>query len=94
MIDYKLTHDGDLAIENGDFPLVDATENHQQHIMIAEKGEYKQYPEIGVGINSFINDENPRKILTDIKRNFKYDGMNVKKVTFTPNGNISVDASY
>lgn len=94
MNDFKLDETGDLLIVNGDFVISDGTLQHQEHIIIAQKGEYKQYPEIGVGIANILNDENPRDIITQIRRNFEYDGMTIKKLEFDQDGSIAVDAPY
>jgi len=94
MNDFKLDDTGDLLITNGDFVVADATLQHQEHIIVAQKGEYKQYPEIGVGISNMLNDENPRDIITQIRRNFEYDGMEVKQLEFAADGSIVVDAPY
>jgi hypothetical protein len=93
MKDFRLNQNGDLAIVNGDFVIADATLQHQEHIIIAQKGEYKEHPEIGVGIANMVLDENPRKILTQIRRNFEYDGMKVNSLDFTDNS-IKIDAPY
>ncbi|WP_299682984.1 oxidase [uncultured Tenacibaculum sp.] len=94
MNDFKLDETGDLLIVNGDFVVTDATLQHQEHIILAQKGEYKEYPEIGVGISNMLNDENPRDVITQIRRNFQYDGMEVKQLDFDPAGDIVVEAPY
>lgn len=94
MDDFLLDINGDLQISNGDFLIAEATVQHQQHILITEKGEYKQHPEIGVGIAGAILDENPKQLLSQIRRNFEYDGMQVKTLEITAKGNITVDAPY
>ena len=93
MNDFQLDNNGELKIINGDFVIADATLQHQHHIIIAQKGEYKEFPEIGVGIANMILDENPRKILTQIRRNFEYDGMKVNSLKFTENS-FEIDAPY
>ena len=94
MNDIQLNTGGDLEIKDGDFAIGDATLRHQEHIIIANKGEFKESPEIGVGIIDALNSENPKQVLSDIKRNFEYDGMDVKTLRFTSEGKIDVDAEY
>lgn len=94
MDDFKLDQNGDIDILNGDFLIGDATLQHQKHILIAQKGEYKEHPEIGVGIANALNDENPRQILTQIRRNYEYDGMQVNTLEIDEDGNITIDAPY
>lgn len=92
--DILLTPEGDFQIENGDFVIGDATLQHQQDILISHKGEYKESPELGIGILTEVNNENPRAILAQIKRNFEYDGMTVKTLKVSDNGNLVIDAPY
>ena len=94
MNDLLLDDVDDLQISGGDFVVGDATVQHQRHIIVAQKGEYKEHPEIGVGIANALQDENPRQILTQIRRNFEYDGMRVNTLQINDNGTITVDAPY
>jgi len=94
MTDFLLDDKNDLTIENGDFVIGDATLQHQNHILLAQKGEFKNAPEIGVGVLTELNNENPRALLSQIRRNFEYDGMKVKSLKVSENGNLLVDAKY
>lgn len=94
MTDFLLDETNDMSLNNGDFALGDASLQHQNHILMAQKGEYKESPEIGVGILTELLNENPRELLTQIRKNFEYDGMKVKTLKFASNGNIVIDASY
>ena len=94
MNDVLVDNANEIIIKNGDFAIGDASLQHQNHIILAEKGEYKERPEIGVGILSSLNDENPRELLSKVRRNFEYDGMTVKKLQVAQNGNIIIDAAY
>jgi len=94
MRDFIVNEKFDLQIENGDFKIDESTLQHQNHIILSEKGEFKNSPEIGVGIRSALNDENPRAILSEIRRNFEYDGMKVNTLKVANNGNLLIDAEY
>ena len=94
MNDLLLDDADDLQINDGDFVIGDATLQHQRHIIVAQKGEYKEHPEIGVGIDNALLDENPKALLTQIRRNFEYDGMRVNTLQINTNGTITVDAPY
>jgi len=94
MNDYLLTGDMDLKIENGDFAVGDPTLQNQQIILKAQKGEIKEYPELGVGVDNEVFAENHNKLLIEIKRNFKYDGMKVKQLGYLDNGKLFVNAVY
>lgn len=46
----------DLAIENGDFVSdFEATEQHLQFLLLANKGEWRETPQAGVGIVDYVN---------------------------------------
>lgn len=94
MTDFLLDENNDLVIKNGDILIGDSTLQNQNLIIQSQKGEFKNVPEIGVGILSEINNENKREVLSQIRRNFEYDGMTVNKLGFANNGNILVDAEY
>ncbi|MEM8506229.1 MAG: oxidase [Bacteroidota bacterium] len=85
---------GDLLVEDGDFVVGESDLQHQQDILLAHKGEFKESPELGVGIAEEQLNENPRQILNQIRRNFEYDGMVVNNVSIASSGNIVVDAYY
>lgn len=94
MQDFIVNDKFDLQIENGDFKTGNATLQHQNHIILAEKGEFKNAPEIGAAIRTALNDENPRQLLSQIRRNFEYDGMKVNTLKIASNGNLLIDAVY
>jgi hypothetical protein len=94
MQDFLLDETSDLRIENGDFAIGDATLQHQNHILLAQKGEFKNVPEIGAGVLNAINSENPRELLTEIRRNFEYDGMKVNTLKVDADGKLIIDATY
>ena len=89
-----LLYTEDLEIKGGDFGLGPSTELHQQHILLANKGEYKQFPELGVGIMSILASEDATAFLIEAKRNFEYDRMRVKELRFTDDNTLHVEASY
>lgn len=92
--DILLDQDGDLAFKDGDLVIGDATLQNQHLILVAHKGEYKDAPEIGVGITDALLEENPRRVLSQIRRNFEYDGMKVETIDLAENGNLIIDAVY
>lgn len=52
--DYKQTEDGDIAIINGDFAVVESDEQHVHDIMMSTKGSWRMYPLFGFGIMKYI----------------------------------------
>ena len=94
MKDIKLDETGDLEIQNGDFVIGESTLQHQEHIIIANQGEYKEHPEVGVGIVAALLTEEPNQTLTRIKRQLEYDGMKVAQLRLNEDQSIDVDAQY
>lgn len=84
----------DLTFDKGDLVIGLSDEQHQKHILIAEKGEYKQFPELGVGIVNLLNSEDATRLLIEAKRNFEYDRMKVKELRFTDDNTLIVEAPY
>ena len=95
VFDYIEKEDGDLLIRDGDFVVSESTVQHQRDLMIANKGEYKQNPTVGIGLNNFLlqemEEEELRLIMT---REFEGDGMRVNKIEVNGFTNIKIDAEY
>jgi hypothetical protein len=93
MKDILLAVNFDLAFADGDFVTGEATRQHQQILLIAEKGELKEFPTHGVGTQSWLLDEQPGDYNATVKQEFERDGMKVLKIK----GNISnleIEAVY
>lgn len=84
----------DLEIEGGDLALGYSDEYHQKHILLAEKGEFKEFPELGVGIMNILNNEDAVTMLLEAKRNFEYDLMTVNELRFTDDNSLYIEAEY
>ena len=93
-IDENETDIDDLKIVDGDFVIGESTLQHQRHLLLAEKGDYKQDPTIGVGIGSFLLDDDVEGMLREVNIEFLRDGMNVTKVGMTKDGKLEIDADY
>ena len=92
MKDFKFTDD--LEINDGDFVIDESDNQHQKHILIAYKGEYKQYPEIGVGIEQMLNEDDITPVLIEAKKNLQYDGVDVNDIYFSDEGKLIIDGKY
>lgn len=85
---------GDLKITaGGDFNITESTLEHQQELILACKGDFKQNPTIGVDVFNYIDSDN-NDLTNKIAREFSKDGMNVKSVKVLSNLKIQTDASY
>jgi len=74
---------GDLACKNGDLVMGDGTFQHQSHLLTGFPGHYGQFPTITVGLENFINDEDPTEMLRQIRRQFTNDGMQISQLKYT-----------
>lgn len=93
MKDFLLAEDFDLVIQDGDFAIGESNQQHQQCLLLAEKGAYKQFPTTGVAISTYLKDENPDELLREIRIQFSSDGMKVNRLAYV-GGKLKVDADY
>lgn len=92
--DILLTKDFDLQIVNGDFVVAESTYQHQACLLMAEKGEYKQYPTIGVASKRYLESERPDNYAREIRQEFSADGMQVNSINIAENLELTIDAKY
>jgi hypothetical protein len=92
--DILLDSDFDVTLKDGDFAVGDATYQHQAILLQAGAGEIKQYPTAGVGVEGYLLDENPATLLREIRSQFTKDGMQVSKVSISPDGQLDINAQY
>lgn len=88
-----LDDDLDLRIENGDFVIGESTTQNQKILLLADKNDFKEYPTVGVGIDTYLDDESPADMHREIRLQFTKDGMKVKSIK-TNEGQINIDAPY
>ena len=92
--DIGLNEDGSPCIANGDFVISESTEQHQQHLLISEKGNFKEFPFLGVGaINYLLDDGDINAFKKEITKQFELDGMTVNRIILSDKGNL-IDAEY
>lgn len=94
MKDILLDDTGDLLIQDGDFVIGNADNQHQLDIITATKGEFKEFPEIGVGIEAMLSDDDFVEFLIEAKKNLEYDGMEINNIEFTNDGKLKIDGKY
>lgn len=93
MNDLLLDENFDLQITAGDLTIGASTYQHQQCLLLADKGSFKQYLATGVGAINYLKDENPDDFLREVRQQFAADGMQVKAIAFE-NQKIKIDAKY
>ena len=72
-----------------------ATYQNQAIILQASKGEFKEYPTLGVGISDMVNDHEVVGWRREIALQLESDGMTIKEVEIDLiNNKVIIDASY
>ncbi len=91
--DILLDETGDLAIINGDFAFGESTIQHQTLLLSSQKGEWKEFPKTGIGIENYLNDDTTNDMMNEISDQFEKDGMKVSQVNIV-NDKLQIEASY
>jgi len=95
VFDIKLGTDMDMVIKDGDFVVDESTLQHQNLLLLADKGQFKQHPTIGVGIDSYLNDEaSTDDIKRAISEEFELDGMTIDKIDVRNLNKVTIAAEY
>lgn len=94
MKDVLLDENFDLAIKDGDFVFGESTKQNQILLLLARKGEFKNWLLAGVGLKDMYDDEDPKKILIEAKHQFEDDGMEVDSIKLESNGDLTIEANY
>lgn len=97
--DFLFGEDGDLAFFAGDLLFGESTQQHQRDILIADKGDVRPAPLLGVGIRRSLNDAiGAEELRAIIQREMERDGMRVRRLHLAgsslENSNIDLEASY
>lgn len=93
MKDILLGSNRDLLVVDGDFVIGISDEQQQNMLLITKKGELKQNPDVGVGLTSFLKDDDTGSLISEVNRQFTKDGMIVRAVRFLKD-KLFIDASY
>ena len=87
--DILLGDDGDLIIKNGDFLVGDSDVQHVNDIIEASPGYYKQFPILGVGIDSYMNSSGKEQQLNNaIRINLESDSYQLNGVDILTDAGI------
>ncbi|MEW5675598.1 hypothetical protein ABGT15_04740 [Flavobacterium enshiense] len=87
----------DLLIEDGDFAVKFADQQNLEHLLLSEKGSYKEFPVLGVGIKKYINSPDATSRLrleNEIDKQLSYDNFYVKVLDVNDLQNIKIDGNY
>lgn len=95
LIEEDITGRVDIAINNGDIAIGDCTLQNVGLILISQRGEWKQYPALGIGIDQITGDEDKRYWSREIRENLKSDRLNIERLKIDFNkGIIDINARY
>lgn len=93
MQDLLIGENFEMQIANGDLVTGISDQQHQQLLLLCNKGSFKENPASCVGLMNFLEAEDPAEMIREIKLQFSADGMDVKKAEIT-NGKLNVEAYY
>ena len=93
MNDWLIDENQDLQIKNGDFVIDNATLQNQYLLVVSNKGEFKQHPKVGAGINGYLLDDEQAGMLREIRYQFENDGMAVNRLEYK-NEKLKLNAGY
>lgn len=86
---------GDLAVIGGTLTVGKTKAQNQAFILRAGKGEFKEYPTLGVGIADILGDDDLTGWKREIALQMEADGMKVNRVSINVNDNtVAIDADY
>jgi hypothetical protein len=90
-----LDENGDIMVRNGSMVIGDTTLQNQYLILVAQKGEIKEYPTLGVGISDVLGDDDVLEWKKLIREEFAKDGLTVNKIDLNlQTGELEINANY
>jgi hypothetical protein len=93
MQDFIYDTDKELRIADGDFAVAESSIQHQELLLITNKGEWKENPTIAVGSVGFLKDDDEAGLLSEIKTELERDGMQIDNIDLTEE-KIIINAHY
>lgn len=84
--------DGDLIFINGDIKINESDTQHVEHILITDKGQFRQFPLIGVGVARYYHGSvNKQELKQSVKLQLESDGYNVRQIFVDTNESLKID---
>lgn len=81
----------DIILQGGTMAIGKTDDQNAQLIVLAEKGEFKEYPQLGVGISQFLKSVNrENELLRAIRVQLALDGMKPRNLTYQ-NGKLQIE---
>lgn len=94
MKDLLLNENFDLDFSDDDFSFGETTQQNQGLILLANKGEFRQSPFVGVGLKQYVEDDQLGAMRTELARQLELDGMYIQNLTVFSNGRVLINATY
>ena len=95
MKDILIDNNNDLRLSaDGDFEIGYSDNQQQMAILTTEKGEWKEHPEVGVGIAQMLADDLYTEMLIEVKKQLEYDGMQINDVALQEGGKLLIAGTY
>ena len=95
MKDILIDNNNDLRLSaDGDFEIGYSDNQQQMAILTTEKGEWKEHPEVGVGIAQMLADDLYTEMLIEVIKQLEYDGMQINDVALQEGGKLLIDGTY
>lgn len=92
--DIIIADDQDLEFKNGDFLVGESTGQSVNFIMVANKGDFVEFPLVGADITRLLSEEaNPNEVKADIQSELEKDTLRVQDISIV-NSVITVNAEY
>lgn len=88
-MDILLDDNLDLAIVSGDIAQGSTFLQEQRLLMETSKNDWKEYPDVGIGAESYLEDEDPHALYAEIREQYVKCGMEVKSIS-NKNGTLIV----
>ena len=92
MKDLLLTDTGELEISNGDFVAGENYNQQQAMLLVAQEGEFKMTPTIGVGIGDLLLSEELLEYRHKIRDHFKRDNLKIKNLELYEIGKLKIES--
>ena len=94
MKDILLNEDLDLDIQAGDLSAGYSDLQHQELLLINNKGTIKEFPAVGIDAFGYLQDNDTAELLREVRKQFTADGMQVNSINITDAGQLNIDATY
>ena len=95
MKDFLSDANNEMIIANQDMVIGFSDLQHQEDILICQKGEVKEFPDRGVGLANYVNESEIDEMLSETRSEFEKDGMTVESINYNEEtGELNYDANY